>query len=75
MALWAFLFGPDVTIIEYGTLSAKGRLLVNSFINGLNCFQPTIREIYFCSTESFKIGCEKVKFVVNKKRSNSLFCK
>lgn len=30
MTLWVFLFGPDVTIIEYGTLSAKGRLLVNS---------------------------------------------
>ena len=30
-----FSFCPDVTIIEYGTLSAKGRLLVNSFINGL----------------------------------------
>lgn len=35
MTLWVFLFGPDVTIIEYGTLSAQGRLLVNSFINGL----------------------------------------
>ena len=30
-----FSFCPDVTIIEYGTLSAQGRLLVNSFINGL----------------------------------------
>lgn len=31
-----FSFCPDVTIIEYGKLSAQGRLLVNSFINRLN---------------------------------------